>query len=69
MLLYTLDVDGAVFEVRRHEGGTDYDWINHAHGGYGFGSSAKHTTEAEDREAIGFFLRDIDRGTGYLRED
>lgn len=67
-LLHRIEVDGEVFEVRGHEGGTDYDWVNHAHGGYGFSTSGRGLPKDEHRRAIADFLRDIDPETGYLRD-
>ena len=39
-VLFTLDVDGERFAIRRAgEGGTAYDWLSGPNKGYGFGSS------------------------------
>lgn len=70
-LLYQLDVDGEVFEVRRgHGGGTNYDWISGRNEGYGFGTSAPaDLPEANHRESIRNFLSMIDPETGYIADD
>lgn len=70
-LLYRLDVDGEIFEVRRgHAGGTNYDWISGPNEGYGFGSSGpEDLPEASHRESIRNFLGMIDPQTGYIADD
>jgi hypothetical protein len=70
-LLYTLDVDGEVFEVRRsRSGGTNYDWVSGRNEGYGFGSSADgDLSEEHHRASIRNFLGMIDPATGYIAED
>ena len=65
-LLYTLDVDGEVFTVRSHEGGTDYDWVSGPNKDYGFGTSARDMPEEGHRESIRDFLAMIDPVTGYI---
>ena len=65
-LLYTLDVDGQLFEVRRHEGGTDYDWVTGPNEGYGFGTSGRGTSEEWHRDQIRDFMSMIDPATGYI---
>ena len=68
-LLYTLDVDGEVFTVRRHVGGTDYDWISGSNKDYGFGTSERSMSEASHRDNIRAFLRMIDPVTGFIGND
>lgn len=68
-LLHTLEVDGEVFEVRTHDGGTDYDWISGPNDGYGFSSSARDVPEDHHRESIRSFLSMIDPATGYIADD
>ncbi len=71
LLLYRLDVDGEIFEVRRgHAGGTNYDWISGPNKGYGFGSSGPvDLSESHHRESIRNFLSMIDPQTGYIADD
>lgn len=68
--LYTLRVDGEVFEAfRGRSGGTDYDWVSGPNPGYGFGTSAgPDLPEALQRESIRAFLRMIDPATGYIAD-
>jgi hypothetical protein len=68
-LLYTLDVNGEVFAVRSHDGGTDYDWVNGPNRNYGFGTSARNMSEAEHRADIRNFLDMIDPGSGFIADD
>ena len=70
-VLYTLEVDGEVFAVRRAPGGgTGYDWVSGPNDGYGFGSSAQvDQPEDEHRSSIRNFLSMIDPETGYIAED
>lgn len=70
-LLYTLEVDGEVFEVRRsRSGGTNYDWISGRNEGYGFGTSAGgNLSELHHRVSIRNFLGLIDPATGFITED
>jgi hypothetical protein len=53
-VLFTLDVDGERFAVRRAgDGGTAYDWLSGPNKGYGFGSSGTPNRSAEEhRESI-----------------
>lgn len=69
-VLYTLNVDGEVFAVRRPpDGGTGYDWLSGPND-YGFGSSANpDRAEEEHRGSIRTFLSMIDPATGYIAED
>jgi len=67
-LLYTLDVDGEVFAVRSHEGGTDYDWVSGPNEDYGFGSTARDMPEEWHLEHIRDFLRMVDPVTGYIED-
>lgn len=70
-LLYRLDVDGEVFNVRPgRDGGTNYDWVSGRNEGYGFGSSASPDLPEEcHRESIRNFLTMIDPQTGYLEDN
>lgn len=68
-LLYILDVDGEVFELRSHDSGTDYDWVSGPNRDYGFGTSAVDMPEEWHRESIRDFLRMIDPATGYIGDD
>jgi len=70
-VLFTLDVDGERFTVRRAgDGGTAYDWLSGPKEGYGFGSSgAPNWSVEEHRESIRAFLAMIDPNTGYIGDD
>jgi hypothetical protein len=70
-VLFTLDVDGERFAVRRHgDDGTAYDWLSGPNEGYGFGSSATPDRSMEEhRESIRTFLAMIDPETGYIGDD
>jgi hypothetical protein len=70
-VLFTLDVDGQRFAIRRAgHGGTGYDWLSGPHKGYGFGSSAPAIRPVEEhRESIRAFLAIIDPNTGYIGDD
>lgn len=68
-LLYTLDVDGEVFTVRTHDGGTDYSWVNGPNKDYGFGTSAKNMPEEAHRANIRNLLEMIDPATGFIGDD
>jgi hypothetical protein len=69
-VLFTLDVDGERFAVRRAawgQGGTAYDWLSGPNKGYGFASSATPDRPVEEhRESIRAFLAMIDPNTGYI---
>jgi hypothetical protein len=67
-LVYALEVDGELFEVRRgRPGGTDYNWLTGPNKGYGFGSSASaDLPEEHHRASIRSFLSMIDPRTGYI---
>jgi hypothetical protein len=69
-VLFTLDVDGERFAIRRaDDGGTAYDWLSGPNEGYGFGSSrTPDRPAAEHREHIRAFLAMIDPGTGYIED-
>lgn len=68
-LAYTLDVDGQVFAVRVHDGGTDYDWVNGPNRDYGFsGSGGQSMPEEWHRESIRDFLSMVDPTTGYIED-
>jgi len=69
--LFTLDVDGQRFAIRRTGvGGTAYGWLSGPHQGYGFGSSrTPNRPVAEHRESIRAFLAMIDPNTGYIGDD
>jgi hypothetical protein len=70
-VLFTLDVDGERFAVRRAgDGGTAYDWLSGPNTGYGFGSSGTPNRPVEEhRESIRVFLGMIDPNTGYIGDD
>ena len=70
-MLFTLDVDGERFAIRRAgDGGTAYDWLSGPNTGYGFGSSGKPNRSGEEhRESIRVFLGMIDPSTGYIGND
>ena len=67
-VLFTLDVDGERFAIRRSEdGGTAYDWLSGRNEGYGFASSGSPNRPVEGhRESIRVFLAMIDPNTGYI---
>jgi hypothetical protein len=70
-VLFTLEVDGERFAVRRSgDGGTAYDWLSGPNKGYGFGSSGTPNRSVEEhRENIQSFLAMIDPITGYIGDD
>jgi hypothetical protein len=70
-VLFTLDVDGERFAIRRAGGGgTAYDWLSGPNKGYGFGSSGPPNRSVEEhRESIRAFLAMIDPNTGYIGDD
>ena len=70
-MLFTLDVDGERFAIRRAgDGGTAYDWLSGPDKGRGFGSSGTPTGLVEEhRESIRAFLAMIDPNTGYIGDD
>jgi hypothetical protein len=70
-VLFTLDVDGERFAIRRAgDGGTAYDWLSGPNKGYGFGSSGTPNRPMEEhRESIRAFLAMIDPNTGYIGDD
>jgi hypothetical protein len=72
-VLFTLDVDGERFAIRRAgwgQGGTDYDWLSGPNKGYRFSSSAPPTLSMEEhRKSIRAFLAMIDPNTGYIGDD
>ncbi len=70
-VLFTLDVDGERFAIRRTaEGGTAYDWLSGPNEGYGFGSSGTPNRPMEEHmESIRIFLAMIDPNTGYIGDD
>ena len=70
-VLFTLDVDGERFAIRRAgEGGTAYDWLSGPNKGYGFGSSGTpNRSMQEHQESIRAFLAMIDPNTGYIGDD
>jgi hypothetical protein len=67
-VLFTLDVDGEQFAVRRAgDGRTAYDWLSGPNKGYGFGSSGTPNRPVEEhRKSIRAFLAMIDPDTGYI---
>ena len=70
-VLFTLDVDGERFAVRRTGGGgTAYDWLSGPNRDYGFGSSGAPDRPVTDhRESIRGFLAMVDPDTGYIGRD
>ena len=70
-MLFTLDVDGERFAIRRAgDGGTAYDWLSWPNKSYGFGSSRTPNRPVEEhRESIRAFLAMIDPNTGYIGDD
>ena len=70
-VLFTLDVDGERFAIRRAgDGGTAYDWLSGPNKGYGFGSSGTPNRLMEEhRKSIRAFLAMIDPDTGYIEDD
>jgi hypothetical protein len=70
-VLFTLDVDGERFAIRRAgDGGTAYDWLSGPNRNYGFGSSGTPNRPVEEhREHIRVFLAMIDPDTGYIGDD
>jgi hypothetical protein len=70
-VLFTLDVDGERFAIRRAgDGGTAYDWLSGPNKGYGFGSSGTPDRPMEEhRESIRGFLAMVDPDTGYIGDD
>jgi len=70
-VLFTLDVDGERFAIRRAGGGgTAYDWLSGPNKGYGFGSSGTPDRPVEGhRESVRVFLAMIDPNTGYIGDD
>jgi len=70
-VLFTLDVDGERFAIRRAgDGGTAYDWLSGPNKGYGFGSSGTpNRSMQEHQESIRAFLVMIDPNTGYIGDD
>ena len=70
-MLFTLDVDGERFAIRRAgDGGIACDWLSGPNKGYGFGSSGTPDRPVEEhREHIRDFLAMIDPHTGYIGDD
>ena len=70
-VLFTLDVDGERFAIRRAgDGGTAYAWLSGPNEGYGFGSSGTPNRPVEEhRDSIRAFLAMIDPDTGYIGDD
>ena len=72
-VLFTLDVDGERFAIRRAawgQDGTYYDWLSGPNKGYGFSSGATADRPMEEhREEIRTFLAMIDPNTGYIGDD
>ena len=70
-VLFTLDVDGERFAIRRAaDGGTAYDWLSGPNEGYGFGSSGTPNRPVQEhRDSIRAFLAMIDPDTGYIGDD
>ena len=70
-VLFTLDVDGEHFAVRRFpDGGWTYNWLSGPNEGYGFSVSGQPIrSHDEHREHIRGFLSMIDPATGYIGDD
>lgn len=70
-VLFTIDVDGEIFAVRRDaHGGTHYDWLSGPNEGYGFGGSESPDRDMSTHEQdIRIFLSMIDPETGYIADD
>jgi hypothetical protein len=72
-VLFTLDIDGERFAIRRAawgQSGTCYDWLSGPNKGYGFASGgAPNRSMEEHRESIRVFLAMIDPNTGYIGDD
>jgi hypothetical protein len=69
-VLFTLDVDGERFAIRRFGDGTAYDWLSGPNTGYGFArSGAQNRPVDEHRDSIRIFLAMIDPNTGYIGDD
>jgi hypothetical protein len=69
-VLFTLDVDGERFAIRRFGDGTVYDWLSGPNKGYGFASGGSPNQSVEEhREIIRVFLAMIDPDTGYIGDD
>ena len=72
-VVFTLEVDGERFAVRRAawgQAGTDYDWLSGPNKGYGFGSSGTPDRPAQEhQEEIRVFLAMINPETGYIGDD
>ncbi len=70
-VLFTLDVDGERFAIRRAgDVGTAYDWLSGPNKGYGFASSETPNRSVEEhRQSIRGFLAMIDPNTGYIGDD
>lgn len=66
-------VDGEELAVTRRRAGVyDYDWVNHRHGGYGFGSATNDRSVTDGHghaEAVREFLAAVDPETGFLEDD
>lgn len=73
-LLSTLDVDGQVFDVRRHGGGPDDTWVNGPNENDGFSATGgrdalvEHREEQWHRESIRDFLAMVDPATGHIKD-
>jgi len=70
-VLFTLEVDGERFTIRRTgDGGTGYDWLSGPNEGYGFGSSGPPNRSVEEhRESIRAFLAMIDPNTSHIGDN
>lgn len=69
-MLFTLAVDGELFEIRPGQyGGTSYDWITGPNKGYGIASSGPPDQPAEEHQReIRGFLAMVDPRTGYIED-
>ena len=69
-MLFTFNVDGERFAIRRAGDGTAYDWLSGPNKGYGFASGGTPNRPVEEHlESIRVFLAMIDANTGYIRDD
>jgi hypothetical protein len=69
-VLFTLDVDGERFAIRRDGDGTAYDWLSGPNKGYGFASGGTPNRSVDEhRQSIRVFLAMIDPNTGYIGDD
>ena len=70
-MLFTLDVDGEVFAVRRSgDDGWSYEWSSGPNEGYGFAVGGPPIrSQDEHGQHIRGFLAMIDPETGYIEDE